>query len=48
MKVTHAAIVRGFAKLADARQTKTAASKRWLEDSDLMKLCKLCKNQKRK
>jgi len=57
MNVTHAAICRGLASMAKtASLTKTAAfekdaaSKRWLEDSDLVKLCRLCKkpNQRRK
>ena len=47
MKATHNAIARGFAshandtvKLAFCKK----ASRRWLEDSDLVKLCRLFKN----
>lgn len=53
MHKTAAAITRGFAaqdtsftKLA--AQGKTAAKQRWLEDSDLVKLCELCKQHGKK
>ncbi len=50
MKTTHAFIIRGFASHADDGQkktasTKTAASRRWLEDQDLVKLCRLAKSK---
>jgi len=53
MKVTHAAIARGLAKHADHQLSKTAAFRkvavrRWLEDSDLIKLCKLFQKHSRK
>lgn len=48
MNTTHAWIARGLAAHADdalrkTASTKTAASRRWLEDQDLVKLCKLFK-----
>ncbi len=49
MTNTHSVLARGFAKLAakhDRPQLiKDAASRRWLEDQDLVKLCRLFKNQ---
>jgi hypothetical protein len=45
MQVTHNAIRRGLAKLADTPMSKTAARRRWLEDTDLVKLCQLFKAQ---
>lgn len=52
MKTTHACIARGLAAHADdhlrkTAATKTAASRRWLEDQDLVKLCKLFKAKPR-
>lgn len=46
MKATHAAIARGLAGLSTTGHTKTAcvtktAKRRWLEDPDLIKLCRL-------
>lgn len=56
MKTTHAAIVRGLAKHADVNhiiktasdKTAAASRKRWLEDQDLMKLCRLCKQKQKR
>ena len=50
MKNTNAALLRGFAKLAELSLVKTAsmtkeARRRWLEDQDLVKLCRLCKEK---
>ncbi len=52
MKITHACIARGLAAHADdyLRKTaavKTGASRRWLEDQDLVKLCQLFKAKKK-
>ena len=49
MKATHNAIARGFAKHANDT-VKLAfckeASRRWLEDGDLVKLCRLFKSRR--
>lgn len=49
MSTTHAILARGFAKLAATHDrpqlVKDAAARRWLEDQDLVKLCRLFKNQ---
>jgi len=49
MKATHAAIGRGLAKFAHAPLVKIAhvkeARRRWLEDDDLIKLCRLFKEK---
>jgi len=52
MRTTHRQIIAGLAAhAADQMQKtasiKTAASRRWLEDQDLVKLCKLCKTVKK-
>jgi hypothetical protein len=51
MKTTSNTIVRSFASFADPSLKKVAsmskeARRRWLEDADLVKLCKLCKTPK--
>lgn len=46
MKTTHSALVRAFASHANDRVKlafEKKAARRWLEDDDLMKLCKLSK-----
>jgi len=53
MKATHIAIARGFASHASDSMQKSAslhkeAGRRWLEDHDLIKLCKLFKKKQRK
>lgn len=47
MKTTHECIARGLAAVAD-RPLNKLASRRWLEDSDLVKLCELFKESRKK
>jgi hypothetical protein len=53
MKVTHSIIARGFASHAHDGLRKLASAKtarfrrRWLEDAELIKLCKLFKHQQK-